>query len=378
MNLNRKKCADCNNPLNDKSIIRLNKAPNSAQNFLNKKLKNKNKSVDLIIKQCSGCDLVQTVNKPVKYHKKVIRAVGFSPSMMTYRINQFKNFKDEFKLGGKKIIEIGCGTGDYLSILSRVFNNAYGLEYSKKKITTSNKKKLKIINNYLDKNKKINKKYNFDAFFIFSYLEHVPNINTFLNGIKFNLNENAVGIIEVPNFDMILKKRLYSEFIIDHLYYFTKKTLIRTLELNGFEVINVKSIWDDYILSATVFKRSPLKLNNTKNYFKENEKIIKKFINTDNKKNIAVWGAGHQSLTLISQTNIVKRIRYIVDSAIFKQNKIAPGLNVNIVSPKIFFDNNLRKVIVIAGGYTNEICRLIRLKNKKIKILYLKNHKFAQ
>ena len=37
----------------------------------------------------------------------------------------------------------------------------------------------------------------------------------------------SFGIIEVPNFDMILKKKLYTEFIRDHIYYFTKEILLK-------------------------------------------------------------------------------------------------------------------------------------------------------
>ena len=54
-----------------------------------------------------------------------------------------------------------------------------------------------------------------------SYLEHLPDPNTVLQGISYNLNEDGIGLVEVPNFEMILEKNLYSEFIIDHLFYFT-------------------------------------------------------------------------------------------------------------------------------------------------------------
>ena len=93
----------------------------------------------------------------------------------------------------------------------------------------------------------------YDGFICMSFMEHSPNVNNFLKGIIRNLNTEAYGIIEVPNFDMILKK-LYTEFIIDHLNYFTKQSLIQTLNINGFEIIKINSIWDGYILSAIVKK----------------------------------------------------------------------------------------------------------------------------
>ena len=42
-----------------------------------------------------------------------------------------------------------------------------------------------------------------------SFLEHIPQINQFLKGIRNNLNENALGLVEVPNFDMIIQEKLF-------------------------------------------------------------------------------------------------------------------------------------------------------------------------
>ena len=75
------------------------------------------------------------------------------------------------------------------------------------------------------------------------------------------LNEGGIGIVEVPNFDMMLKNNLFTEFINDHLFYFTKDTLASTLERNGFEVLKCENVWHDYIISATVKKRKTLDLS---------------------------------------------------------------------------------------------------------------------
>ena len=64
-----------------------------------------------------------------------------------------------------------------------------------------------------------------------SFLEHIPHPNETLSGIYNNLNDDAIGLIEVPNFDMILKNKLFSEFIGDHLFYFTEKCTRNVLQL---------------------------------------------------------------------------------------------------------------------------------------------------
>ena len=61
----------------------------------------------------------------------------------------------------------------------------------------------------------------FDGFYMMSFLEHLPDLRGVVAGIRNNLKDGACGLVEVPNFGMMLKKKLYAELIIDHLFYFT-------------------------------------------------------------------------------------------------------------------------------------------------------------
>ena len=62
------------------------------------------------------------------------------------------------------------------------------------------------------------KKNQFNGFICMSFMEHAPDINKFLRSINKILKDESFGIIEVPNFNMILKKKLYTEFIRDHRF----------------------------------------------------------------------------------------------------------------------------------------------------------------
>ena len=56
---------------------------------------------------------------------------------------------------------------------------------------------------------------------------------------------------------MIKKKGLYTEIILDHLYYFSKDNLSIILNKLGFKVIKKEKIFDEYILSLTVKQKDP-------------------------------------------------------------------------------------------------------------------------
>ena len=140
---NKKKCRICKGDFIKKNFLEYKSMPSSAQNFPKlKNLKNE-KGINLLVCQCSKCGIVQVVNKPVGYYKEVIRSSAFSKEMKDYRKNQFKKFINKYKLKKKKIIEIGSGYGEYLSLLDKENLKSFGIEFSNSAIKASRKKKIK-------------------------------------------------------------------------------------------------------------------------------------------------------------------------------------------------------------------------------------------
>lgn len=363
-------CRVCKNPLFEKPILELEKIPKSAQYFPEKEEVKKDKGVKLKIFQCSGCGLVQLNRKPVHYYREVIRAVGISKEMMEFRREYFDSFIKKYGLSKKKIIEIGCGNGDYLNILNNFEVKAYGIEYSNEALKICKKRGLKVFKGFIEDVNYVIKNSPYDAFICLSFLEHIPLPNTFLRGVWNNLKEHAVGLVEVPNFDMIIRRRLFSEFIPDHLFYFSKDTLNSTLRMNGFEIIDIKEIWHEYIISAEVRKIKGLDLSNFRKNLEKLRIEIDRFIKSY--KNVAIWGAGHQALAVISLMNLAKKIKYVVDSAPFKQSKYTPATHLPIVAPDMLNIEPVKAVIVMAGSYSQEVADILRQKyNKNLKVVIL-------
>ena len=335
--------------------------PATAQNFPTKETLHLDSGEDLEVYQCKWCNLIQLNCAPVSYYREVIRASAFSEEMGIFREKQFTDFVESHQLSGKDILEIGCGRGEYMSLMNRCDIGVYGIEYSHESIEACRRANLKVNRCYIETAKQdlgFDKK--FDAFFILNFLEHLPNINEVLRGITNNLKEGAVGLVEVPNFDMILRNNLFSEFISDHLYYFTKETLRMTLERNGFEVIECKEIWYDYIISAIVKRRTKTDISHFKNHQKMITKEIKDYILRHGSQNVAIYGAGHQALAIIALTNIKNDIKYIIDDATFKQDKYTPATHIPIVSSEKLLTDPVSGVLVMAASYSDEVAKKIK------------------
>ncbi|WP_035256745.1 class I SAM-dependent methyltransferase [Desulfatirhabdium butyrativorans] len=356
------RCRICGNALFDDALLRFENMPKSAQWLPDINSVEEDCGIDLEVYQCSGCGLIQLCREPVPYYKEVIRATAFSKEMTQFREKQFSSFLNRFELNrsDKKLIEIGCGRGEYLKLLNQFNLCVQGLEWSDSSVAFCNHTGLKVAKGFIDHADDIIEGAPFDSFIMMSFLEHLPNPNATLRGIYNNLSEKAVGMIEVPDYDMICKKRLFSEFIPDHLSYFTRKTIRLVLELNGFDLLSCDTVWHDYIISV-VIEKSP---KQDAHLFIEEQNRIKKelqsYVSKFSKRRVAVWGAGHQALALLALTETACHIKYIVDSAPFKQGKYSPATHIPIVNPSFLKNDPVDAVVVMAGSYSEEVVTILK------------------
>lgn len=341
-------------------LLRYSNMPKSAQFMPDAATLASDNGIDLDIRQCAGCATVQLANDPVPYHREVIRASAFSNEMREFRKSQFLDFVARHSLEGKKIIEVGCGRGEFMQIMNECGVNAYGLEYSEKSVQSCMENGLRTSRAYVDSADWKAPGAPFDAFYVLNFLEHMPDPNLVLAGICNSLREGAVGLVEVPNFDMILRTKLFSEFISDHLFYFTRDSLNRLLTLNGFDVIETGEVWHDYIISSVVRKRGKADVADFGACLARVRGQIESFVAAYGTGRVAIWGAGHQALTMIAMAGLAGKIRYVVDSAPFKQGRYTPATHIPIVSPRALESDPVEAIIVMAAGYSDEVAGLIR------------------
>lgn len=349
------KCRVCKSKLFKNPLLSYKNSPLSAQDFhQNPNQENNNVTIDIF--QCSKCNLIQHLLPPVSYFRDVIRAVSVSSDIKKFKTSQFQEWVKKNNLIDKNYIEVGCGTGDYLDLMKNIgMKKVYGLEHSNKNISKCKLKGLNVTEGFLDSELSRPNGFPFDAFGIFSFMEHWPEPKESLNLLWDLLANDAYGLIEVPNFEMIRKKGLFTEFTVDHIFYFDKDSLSHLLYASGFEIISMKTIWHNYILSVEVKKRVPLNVDSFKEKFSSLNLKLNEYINQFKGKKIVVWGAGHQSLTVISLSGIFNSIDYIVDSAKFKQNKYTPGTNIKIEPPQHLEKEHPDVLIIIAAGYSDEV-----------------------
>jgi hypothetical protein len=216
----------------------------------------------------------------------------------------------------------------------------------------------------------------FDIFFSFNYFEHIPCLSNTLSVIRSNLSGDAFGLVEVPNFDMILLNNMYTEFTRDHLFYFTARTLATTLEMNGFEVLYCKSIWRDYILSCLVRRRRKPSFDAFGGYRADLGASVRAFAEKYENRGLAVWGAGHQALAVLSMCGVelVSKFKCVIDSAPFKQGKYTPVSHLPIVPPERLRSGDIGAVLIMAAAYSDEVADYIKKNHERVDAAVLRNN----
>lgn len=136
---------------------------------------------------------------------------------------------NSFKTENKNILDVGCGTGDFLLVCKNNGWNVTGVEPSTNaKILIDSKfnkdENSKFYSNLLEINS-----VKYDVITLWHVLEHVPNLSEYISKLKSLLTPNGVLVIAVPNyksFDANYYKQFWAAYDVPrHLWHFSKKAI---------------------------------------------------------------------------------------------------------------------------------------------------------
>jgi SAM-dependent methyltransferase len=355
-------CRLCNYTL--EKIISLDNMPKSAQHLPTKEELSYDNGITFNFLYCPACGVFQHDLPPVPYYRDVIRSIAYSQSMKEFRQKQFANIIEQYGLRGKKALEIGAGRGEYMELLKEAGLDIYGIENNEENVCACEKEDFNIIKGFLGDGsfKGCIKNGPFGFFCSFNYFEHLPKLKQSISEIIENLTIDAYGLIEVPNSNLIIEDGLINELIVDHIYYFTVDSFSNMLSSNGFDVIDCQCVWHNYIISAIIRRRKKYSFEILKKWEQQIKADLHSFLSEGSRRDIAVWGAGHQSFATLAlcNTDDLKNIICIIDSALFKHGKYSPSTHLPIVSPEILTQNKIKRVLVLAGAYNDEIVKFIK------------------
>lgn len=193
------------------------------------------------------CGLVYVnPRKEIKYDKGYFSRKGsVYEDYLKERNLKKKNFRrlieDIKKFRKGKLLDVGCGTGEFLEVAKENRYDVKGVEISEFAAGYCSGKHLCVdIGDF--GGVKINEK--FDVVTMFDFIEHSKDPFRDLRKVNEILNENGLLVIITGNINSWFAKLMGRKWNFlnpeEHLYYFSEKTLSGMLNKAGFRVVKIK------------------------------------------------------------------------------------------------------------------------------------------
>ncbi|MCH3883788.1 class I SAM-dependent methyltransferase [Tenacibaculum sp. MSW2] len=166
-----------------------------------------------------------------------------------YTLKRKLKLINSFNSEEKTILDIGAGTGDFLATCKNDNWQVLGIEPNKKAREIAASKNITLQENIsVVKNKK------FDVITLWHVLEHVENLEEYIQQLKALLKENGTLIIAVPNYksyDANHYKKYWAAFDVPrHLWHFSQTSISKLFSKENITIVKTLPMkFDSYYVS---------------------------------------------------------------------------------------------------------------------------------
>lgn len=218
------------------------------------------------IHECLRCGLLFTeprpeINKIGEYYKSKEyyshqeNKKGFIPKI--YEKVKKINLKHKYNIATKgittgKMLDIGCGVGDFIHTAEEQGWECVGIEPSEDaKAIARNRINAKILKS---KDQEVIPEETFDVITMWHVLEHVDNLKWQVSQLQRLIKNEGRVVIAVPNYksyDAKYYKDKWAAYDVPrHLNHFNKETIVKIFKANGLELETTDKLrWDAYYIA---------------------------------------------------------------------------------------------------------------------------------
>ncbi|MFZ2284133.1 MAG: class I SAM-dependent methyltransferase [Lutibacter sp.] len=180
---------------------------------------------------------------------------------------------NSFKTADKNLLDVGCGTGDFLLTCKNNGWKVTGVEpNAKAKIIAENKLAGESASEIYSEIHQLKKELQFDVITLWHVLEHVPNLNNYIATLKSRLKPEGILIVAVPNYksyDAGYYKQFWAAYDVPrHLWHFSKKSIQGLFAKQEMGVVKIlPMVFDSFYVSLLSEKYKNEKSNFLKAFY---------------------------------------------------------------------------------------------------------------
>ena len=333
---------------------------------------------DIELAFCMHCGFIANIAfDPSKheYSEKYEETQGFSSTFNAFHKALAERLIDRYDLRGKDIIEIGCGKGEFLTMLCEMGGSrgvGFDPAYVPERNLSPAKERIRFVQDFYSE------KYSETAgdFVVCKMtLEHIPDVANFVQTVRRSIGDrkDTVVFFQIPDTRRVLQECAFWDIYYEHCSYFSPGSLARLFRSCGFDVMNLGTEYDDQYLTieakpgngrredALPQEESPEELHREVLSFTERmEKIVDGWrtrvreLRAAGRRSV-IWGGGSKGVAFLTKLGIVEEIEYAVDFNPYKRGSYMAGTGQEIVLPDFLQSYGPDVVIVMNPIYCDEI-----------------------
>ena len=333
---------------------------------------------DVRLAFCGECGHVfNTAFDPglMEYTQLYENSLHFSPRFQKYAESLAARLVDQYDLRGKDIIEIGCGKGEFLTLLCELGGNrgvGFDPSYEPDRSDGQGGAQITFIQDFYSEQYA-----GYEADFICCrhVLEHIQEPIEFLTSVRRAVvnRPKTVVFFEVPNALSTLRDLAIWDIIYEHPSYFCPSSLAHAFRWSGCDVQDLGQAFGGQFLYVEALPgQEELGVGSvSEDAVQEVARDVEAFGDRYRSKRAtwrrnlqrlaeagqrtAVWGAGSKGVTFLNTVPMAEQIEYVVDINPHKAGMYVAGTGQEIVPPDALRHHSPDVVIVMNPIYTGEI-----------------------
>lgn len=322
---------------------------------------------------CRRCGMVTNTSfdpSRLEYSPAYEETQGFSPTFRDFQRRLVDDLIQRHGLSGKRILEIGCGKGQFLSLLCELGGNrgiGYDPSYVAERVVAN--VDVEFVPELYGEETRPG-----DVDFVCCRmtLEHIQPVARFVSMLHQTLTpaSRAVIFFQVPDFERILRECAFWDIYYEHCSYFTRASLGRLFRRCGFKVTKMWTDYDgQYLMLEAQSAATPA--DDAVEELEELESRVQRFAvecrasvrrwadillqARRERRRVVLWGAGSKAVAFLAAADPEAVVDYAVDINPHKQGTFLPGGGQEIVAPAFLRDYRPHLVIVMNPIYRQEV-----------------------
>jgi hypothetical protein len=341
---------------------------------------------DIDLHYCAECGFISNMAfdpKLTEYSGRYEETQGFSETFNTFHHQLAERLIEKHDLRGLSIIEIGCGKGEFISLLCELGDNrglGFDPGYREDHIKGRASDKVAFIKDFYSE-----KYSDRQADFICCKmtLEHIYPVGEFISMVRRAIDSKLDTLVffQIPDATRILKECAFEDIYYEHCSYFTPSSLCALFRRSGFEIVGLETEYQGQYLTIearpvamsmaipSIPAESELELGNVTELVKSFEQRCIATRNAWNhqlihaathNQRVVLWGSGSKGVSFLTSLKGTDIIDYVVDINPYRQGYYMAGTGQRIVAPEFLVNYQPDQVIVMNPIYLDEIDKLLK------------------